>query len=179
MKKVLLLLFVSSICFSQVTAYTNGFPRPNDYTVPITYHDYLDVAIKTQAFLKDELSMAYDENNSGLLVKGKDTIEVHKYKENGFGKNLGKIDMQLYSLGTKGGKVYKKAIIEGSFDLILKFWAYYWPTNPKVNKEASDLLVENSYLYDKIAFWKTPKGAKLIITNTAYTPESFKNKISK
>lgn len=171
MKKTLFFLLISTFSFAQITVYENGYPRPNEYTVPITYNDYLDVSIKTQSFVKDVLEMSYDENNSGIDSDG---AEVHQYLENGFGKNLGKIVFRFYALNTSKGKIYTKAEIEGNFRLILKFWAFYWPTNPKVNEDASNLIVENNYLYDKIEFWKTKKGAKLIITNTAYTPESFK-----
>ncbi len=173
MKKLILLL-LSTICFAQnarLTIYKNGYPQTNEYTVPLTYHDSRDIGPKIQAFCTDVLDMSLDEMDFYLK---EDSVTYMKFTENGFNNRFEKLRVDMHMITVNTDVIYSKIIIDGGFNVVTKFWAFFWSTTPKFNLNAkTSLLAENRYLSDKVQLFKTKTGAKIIVTNTDYTPAKF------
>lgn len=181
MKKLLFIFLCSSFCFAQkVTSYRNGFASENNYQVPLTYSDYSEAIYNVQMFLQKELSMSFDDDWNDKDVKGNDTIIAMKFNENGFNKNFGSLILRQYCFYVDGTPVFDKVEITGDIDIVLKFWAYFWTTNPKFNYSGkTGLIAENYFISDKIQFFRTKKGAKILVTNTVYNPTTFRETWSK
>ena len=174
MKKIILFLLISAFCFSQtpiLTIYKNGYPRTSEYTVPMTYHDSREVGPNIQAFCIEKLEMSLDEMDFYLK---EDSVTYMKFTENGFNKKFEKLRVDMHMITVNTDVIYSKIIINGGYDIVTKFWAFFWNTTPKFELNLkTGLLAENRYLYDKIQLYKTKTGAKIIVTNTFYTPDKF------
>lgn len=174
MKKIFFLL-LPIFCFSQntqLTIYKNGFPKTNEYTVPLTYHDYNEVGPAIQSFCINELKMSLDENDAE--IKEGDSIIYMKFTENGINKNFEKMRVDMHMITVGNDAVFSKVIFTGGFDVVTKFWAYFWHTTPKFKYNSNvGLLAENNFLSDKIELFRTKSGARIIVTNTSFTPDKF------
>jgi len=142
----------------------------------ITYYDLNFVDRRIQDFMRDNLHMVIKQTPKFYKQNGVEFLIVKYFPEASIGiTNPGFIQFKylLFENHFKNA-IIKSCKITGDFNMLINFYASYWPTNMHINPGPKDEVAYTYLMQDKISFALTPKNhqGEINISNTTLKTNS-------
>lgn len=168
----LLLLFIPFLSISQEVSpyFPTPFSSENRYETQMTYFDLNFVSLKVQDFFSRKFLMQQSDSKANLK-EGKGTITNIYEDKIAINRDTRKVNVtyEVFPIGNEF--VIKNVQIEGDYEVVTKFYVYYWSTDLNFGDLKDKEIAKNYFLQDRISYSSNNGNTIINIVNTAIEDE--------